>query len=207
MGETQTFYTRRVRAVRGFTRDEWARLQAAVKLILASTSVPLEHVYVGHEGIGFNGVEATKDDCEYFWLPHDLKGEHYNDYRKTEVTMTKTCCKPYDEVVVAVLCKAKELAPDAIELSLCLNSPAVEALVEQGSYQEDDTSDDDRVLDHDAIGHFRLPGLWRRLRRHARFLGKARCVFKKYYEEVHFRPENEGAKRAKLSFESAAAKC
>ena len=100
-----------------------------MKLILASTSVPLEHVYVGHEGIGFNGVEATKDDCEYFWLPHDLKGEHYNDYWKTEMTMTKTCCKPYDEVVVAVLCKAKELAPDAIEIHLD-STVAVRALVE-----------------------------------------------------------------------------
>ena len=197
---------RRVRAFRGFTRDEWARLQAAVKLIFASTSVPLENVYVGHESISFEFDYDNGEYVEGFWLPHDLEGDRYHDYYEAEMNMTKTGRRPYDEVVVAVLHKAKELAPDAIEIHLD-STLAVRALVEQGSYQWDDDSDHDRVFDRDAIGHYRLPGLWRRLRRHARFLGKARCVFKMYYEEVHFRPENEGAKRAKLSFESAAAKC
>ena len=174
-----------------------------MKLIFASTSVIFENVYVGHEGIGFDYDFEGND--EGFWLPHDLKGRYY-DSCKAEVNMTKTGDRPYDEVVVAVLHKAKELAPDAIEIHLD-STPAVRALVEQGSYHWDDDSDHDRVFDRDAIGHYRLPGLWRRLRRHARFLGKARCVFKMYYEEVHFRPEHEGAKRAKLSFESAAAKC
>jgi hypothetical protein len=112
MGYTHYWYLQR-----SATDEERAAIQSAATAIFAATAVPLDVQRVTGSMIAFNGV--GDDAHEPFWLMFDI-GVDDGLRRETddgEFYFTKTAVKPYDEVVVAMLCAVCHLAPGFLKPS------------------------------------------------------------------------------------------
>lgn len=120
MGYTHYYYQKR-----SFTIKEWTKILAEVTKIFAAASQKTI-VLAGWNGegfpvadseqISFNGLDEMAH--ETFLL---RKEKPFNpEWRKNEsdyFSFCKTARKPYDAAVVSVLHAAREIAPDAIEVS------------------------------------------------------------------------------------------
>ena len=106
-------YTHYFEAKRSFTDAEWVSLCAATTTIIAASPAkivgenddPSSAPEIGDELIAFNG--PGDDGHETFWLPKLKSGFQF----------CKTARKPYDVVVVAILCAAQALAPGALRIA------------------------------------------------------------------------------------------
>lgn len=109
-------YTHYFSSQRNFTDAEWAALTSITRKIVLSVknSIPLAFEcddentppLIDNEQIRFNGVG---DDGHETFI---VSKKHSSDFN-----FCKTAQKPYDEVVVAVLCAANSIAPSALDIS------------------------------------------------------------------------------------------
>jgi len=118
-----------------FTDEEWKKIVDATKEILTKAA---------HAGIVINGGDGTgeaaisdnaislngcgPDSHETFYLTRVPEQPEWREKEKETFSFCKTARKPYDRVVVSILAKAKEIAPDKIRIS---SDGGAEALIYQ----------------------------------------------------------------------------
>ena len=108
-------YTHYWRQSRSFTAQEWARITAEANRILSAAANAVQLCGPMGNGvpevtkgcIALNGDETKGEDHESFVLNREAE----------EFAFCKTARKPYDPVVVSILCAARDIAPDAIKVS------------------------------------------------------------------------------------------
>ena len=122
MGYTHYWYQKR-----DFTNAEWARIVDCAKGVFAIVPCPLAEEYDSPEKppvanaleIRFNGV--GEEGHETFLLTLNKRARmSYEDADKYNTDgafeSIKTNQKPYDEAVMAILCVAYDVAPDALRV-------------------------------------------------------------------------------------------
>lgn len=101
--------------------EDWKKFTAGVKKIIDAAKKKIKiaggsgsgHPEISDEQIDFNGDGVEGLDHETFYIPRVLVGRSPmpGDDRGLIFQFCKTACKPYDEVVVAVLILYKKCFP------------------------------------------------------------------------------------------------
>jgi hypothetical protein len=117
-------YTHYWSATRDFTASEWKDICAATRSVLSATDVKIVREYdrpndrpdILDDEILLNG--SGDDGHETFYLSRDVPAApDYRDEGDPDFQFCKTARKPYDDVVVAILIAARDIAPDAFSWS------------------------------------------------------------------------------------------
>ncbi|MFA6234293.1 MAG: DUF2958 domain-containing protein [Bacteroidota bacterium] len=108
-------YTHHWRMTRDFTPQEWSKIvQTAKQIVSKAMSEVVIRGPLGTGNPGFTSQAIALNGDDEGDLSHET---FYLTKKQKEFSFCKTARKPYDAVVVSILAAAKNIAPDAIELS------------------------------------------------------------------------------------------